>query len=208
MALLSQTVALSRICTIQTGHTARGRLDPAAHGNVLALQLRDVSPGGAIAEDGLTCVHLDPVPEKYVVRGGDVLFRSRGERTTAAALSGSFPLPVIAVLPLIILRPDPQVLSGSYLAWVINQEPAQRHFEESAQGTSLRMVSRSSLENLEIPVPSLETQQKILQIDALARQERDLAQQLTHVRHELIRRLLVEQASKRTSATRTKRTTK
>ncbi len=201
-------MTLSRVCSIQTGFTARGRLDPVEHGNVLALQLRDVAPNRAIEFNNLTRIHLDPVPEKYLVRGGDVVFRSRGESTTAAVIDSSLPLPALAVLPLMILRPNPQVLSGAYLAWVINQEPAQRHFEESAQGTSLRMVSRSSLERLKIAVPSLETQQRILQIDALAERERDLAQQLTHKRHELIRRLLVEQASKRTAATRMERTTK
>jgi len=201
-------MTLTGACTIQTVFTARGRLDPAEHGNVLALQLRDVAANGTIDFNYLTRIYLDPIPEKYLVGAGDVVFRSRSESMSAAVIDAPLPLPALAVLPLMILRPDPQVLSGAYLAWVINQEPAQRHFEESAQGTSLRMVSRSSLENLEIAVPSLETQQKILQIDALARRERELAQQLTHARHELIRRLLVEQAGKRTSSTRTKRMTK
>jgi restriction endonuclease S subunit len=196
------------VCTIQTGFTARGRLDPIEQGNVLALQLRDVAPNGTIDFNNLTRIHLDPVPEKYLVRTGDVVFRSRGESTIAAVIDSPLALPALAVLPLMILRPNPQVLSGAYLAWVINQGPAQRYFEENAQGTSMRMVLRSSLEGLTISVPSLEMQQRILQIDALAEREHDLAQQLTYRRHELIRRLLVEQAQQRASATRLKRMTK
>lgn len=126
-------MTLARMCAIQTGFTARGRLDHAENGNVLALQLRDVTPNGIIVFNNLTCLHLDHIPEKYLLRSGDVVFRSRGERTTAAVIDASFPAPALAVLPLMILRPDPQVLSGAYLAWAINQEPAQRHFEESAQ---------------------------------------------------------------------------
>jgi len=201
-------MTLSRVCTIQIGFTSRRRLDPAEHGNVLALQLRDVAPNGTSDFSNLTRIHLDPVPEKYLVQTGDVVFRSRGERTTAAVLDASFPAPALAVLPLMILRPNPQVLSGAYLAWFINQEPAQRHFEESAQGTSLRMVSRSSLENLKIALPSLGTQQRILQIDALAERELELAHLLTFKRHELIRRLLVERAGKRTTARGMERKTK
>lgn len=201
-------MTISGICKIQIGFTPRGRLESATHGNVLALQLRDVAPSGAIDCSGLTRIHLDPVPEKYLVRTGDVVFRSRGERTTAAVIDASFPAPALAVLPLMILRPDPQVLSGAYLAWVINQEPAQRHFEESAQGTSLRMVSRSSLEKLKIAVPGIEMQERILQLDALAERERDLADRLTIKRHELIRRLLVERAGKHTKASGMQRMTK
>lgn len=201
-------LTLSSLCTIQSGFTARGRLDPAEHGNVLALQLRDVPPSGDILFNNLTRIQLDPVPEKYLLRTGDVVFRSRGERTTAAVIDASFLVPALAVLPLMILRPHPHVLSGAYLAWIINQEPAQRHFEESAQGTSLRMVSRSSLEDLKIAVPSIETQQRILQLDAMAQRERGLAEQLTMKRHELIRRLLVERATKSNKAGGIERMTK
>lgn len=185
---------LSQVCAIQSGYTVRGRLDSAEHGNVLALQLRDIAPNGSIAIENLTRMQFDPVPDKYVLRQGDVLFRSRGERTTAAVIDVSFEDPALAVLPLMILRPNPQLLSGAYLAWVINQEPAQRHFEEEAQGTSLRMVSRATLEKLQIAVPDLETQQRILQIDVLAEHERELAQQLTLKHYELIHRVLVERA--------------
>ena len=115
-------------------------------------------------------------------------------------MDDSIPEPALAILPLMILRPDPQLLSGAYLAWAINQEPAQRHFEEEAQGTSLRMVSRTTLENLKIAVPDFETQQRILQIDALAEQERELAQQLTLKHYELIHRVLVERAQEHTTA--------
>jgi len=191
---------LSQVCTIQSGYTVRGRLDPAEHGNVLALQLRDIAPNGSVASGNLTRMQLDPVPGKYLLCRGDVLFRSRGERTTAAVIDVSFEDPALAVLPLMILRPNPQLLSGAYLAWVINQEPAQRHFEEEAQGTSLRMVSRATLEKLQIAVPDLETQQRILQVDALAERERELAQRLTLKHYELIHRILVERAQEHTTA--------
>jgi len=191
---------LSQVCTIQSGYTVRGRLDPAEHGNVLTLQLRDIAPNGSVASGNLTRMQLNPVPDKYLLRRGDVLFRSRGERTTAAVIDVSFEDQALAVLPLMILRPNTKLLSGPYLAWVINQEPAQRHFEEEAQGTSLRMVSRATLEKLQIAVPDLETQQRILQIDALAERERELAQQLTLKHYELIHRILVERAHEHITA--------
>jgi hypothetical protein len=191
--------ALSQVCSILTGFTARGRLDPAEHGGVLALQLRDILPNGSVASDSLTRIQLDNVPERYLVRTGDVVFRSRGERNTAAVVNESITEPAMVVLPLMILRPNTQLLSGAYLAWAINQEPAQRHFEVAAQGTSLRMVSRTSLEALTIAVPDFQTQQRILLIDALAERERELAQQLNLKRHELIRRVLIERAEEQHS---------
>ena len=185
---------LSQVCTIQTGFTARGRLEPAEHGSVLALQLRDIPSDASISWESVIRIQLDDVPERYFVRAGDVVFRSRGERNTAAVVDQSLLGPTIAVLPLMILRPDTQLVSSAYLAWAINQAEAQRQFEEEAQGTSLRMVSRSSLEKLQIPVPDFQIQQKILEIDALARHEHALTLQLAAKRHELMHHILIERA--------------
>lgn len=185
---------LAELCSIQTGFTSRGRLEPIAHGGVLALQLRDILPNGHISKQSLIRVQIEDASERYLARPGDVLFRSRGERSTAAVIEDSIPEPVLAILPLIILRPNSSLLSGAYLAWAINQEPAQRHFKEAAQGTSLRMVPRRAIESLKIAVPSFEIQRRILQVDALAERERELAEQLTKKSYELIHRVLVERA--------------
>lgn len=193
------TATLADVCAIQIGFTARGRLESVTHGGVLALQLRDFLPNGRISEQRLARVQLEGASERYLARTGDVVFRSRGERNTAAVIEDSITEPVLAILPLMILRPNLSLVSGAYLAWTINQEPAQRHFEEEAQGTSLRMVSRSAIERLKIAIPSFEIQQRILQVDALAERERELAEQLTLKNYELIHRLLVERAKEYTS---------
>jgi hypothetical protein len=198
-------MALAAICSIQSGFTARGRLEPSEHGNVLALQLRDILPTDKIEADNLTRIHLNSALDKYLVRSGDVVFRSRGERTTAAVVDASFSGEALAVLPLMILRPNTNLLSGAYLAWAINQEPAQRYFLEMSQGTNLRMVSRAALEELEVAVPELDVQAQILRIDALAERERELAEQLTLKRHELIHRVLVERAQGHTAISGMKR---
>jgi hypothetical protein len=199
MLLQTNVLRLDRVCTIQSGFTARGRLEPAEHGNVLGLQLRDILPTDKIALEGLTRIQLDSAPDKYLVRSGDVVFRSRGERTTAAVIDDAFSGEALAVLPLMILRPNTNLLTGAYLAWAINQGPTQRFLLEKSQGTNLRMVSRAALEELEIAVPELDVQAQILNIDALAENERELAEQITLKRHELIHRVLVERAQGHTA---------
>jgi len=93
---------LGDACTIHTGYTARGRLEPTAAGGVLAIQLRDISPDGLIDPERLTRVQLDGLADRYFVRAGDVVFRSRGERNTASALDQRLREPALAVLPLMV----------------------------------------------------------------------------------------------------------
>lgn len=186
---------LGDACTIHTGYTARGRLEPAIVGGALAIQLRDISPEGHVDPDRLTRVQIDGSPDRYLVRAGDVVFRSRGDRNTASALDERFREPAVAVLPLLVLRPKRALITSEYLAWIINQPPTQRYFDSAARGTNIRMIPRSSLDELEIDVPDLETQKKIIAIDALAARELELSLAAAEARRKLISLSLIERAT-------------
>ena len=166
---------LSDVCTIHSGFTARGKLESVDIGGVPTIQLRDISAEGAVDPARLARASLEGATERYFVKAGDVVFRSRGERTTACALDRRFVEPAVAVLPLIVLRPKRDMVLPEFLAWAINQPAAQRHFDEAAYGTSIRMVPRSSLDDLEIDIPDIATQRKVVAIDALAERERQLS---------------------------------
>lgn len=199
---------LADACTIHTGYTARGRLEPAAAGGVLAIQLRDISHEGIVDPERLTRVQLDGLADRYFVRTGDVVFRSRGERNTASALDDRLQEPALAVLPLMVLRPKRDVVTPEYLAWAINQPPAQRHFDSAARGTNIRMIPRSSLDDLELDVPDIEVQEKIVVIDALAERERELTHLAADTRRKMISLLLVERANSMRPKTRQERMSK
>lgn len=199
---------LADACTIHTGYTARGRLEPTTAGGVLAIQLRDISSDGLVDPERLTRVQLEDLADRYFVRAGDVVFRSRGERNMASALDERLREPALAVLPLIVLRPNRNVVTPAYLAWAINQPPAQRHFDIAARGTNIRMIPRSSLDDLELDVPDIETQEKIVAVDALAERERELTQLAGETRRKMISLILVERASRMRPKTRQERTSK
>ncbi|MFN3890748.1 MAG: restriction endonuclease subunit S [Beijerinckiaceae bacterium] len=199
---------LTDACTIHTGYTARGRLEPTSAGGVLAIQLRDISPAGLVDPERLMRVQLEDLADRYFVRAGDVVFRSRGERNTASALDERLQEPALAVLPLMVLRPKHNVVTPAYLAWAINQPPAQRHFDIAARGTNIRMIPRSSLDDLELDVPDIETQERIVAIDALAERERELTQLAAETRRKMMSLILVDRASRMRPMTREKRTSK
>ena len=185
---------VSDLSTIHTGYTTRSRLETADRGGLLAIQLGDLSPDGRVNPERLTRVRLGSLPDKHLVSTGDVVFRSRGERNTAFALDVRFREPALAVLPLFVLRPKTDIVLPEYLAWAMNQPPAQRHFDSFARGTGLRMVPRSSLGTLDIDVPDLETQRKIVAIDALAERERALSVLAADKRRQLTSLLLADRA--------------
>jgi restriction endonuclease S subunit len=129
---------------------------------------------------------LGGLADRYFVKGGEVIFRSRGEPNTAVAIGKSLQEPAAVILPLAIIRPDPVRVLPEYLAWAINQPDAQRRLGAEAQGTSLRMIPMAVLENLDIAVPELPMQKRIVELDALARQEGQLLRQLAGRREDLV----------------------
>jgi len=176
---------LASLCSILPGYAARAKLDRAEVGGTLAIQLGDVRPEGAIETAGLSRVALADVAAKYFVSPGDVVFRSRGESTTAAALDDSLAEPALVILPLIILRPNPQRLDAGYLAWAINQQSAQRQLREGSQGGAMRMVAKPALAELDVPVPDLRTQRAVVEAACLAHRQRDLERGLADLRERL-----------------------
>ena len=198
---------LGKACSIFSGYTARTGLDAAALGGVLAIQLRDLPPCGTLDVSRLTRVQLGDVQDRHLVHAGDVLFRSRGDRNTAAAVGRDLREGAVAVLPLMILRPRSDIVSAEYLAWAINHPTTQRFFDSVARGTKLRMVSRASLEHLELDIPDIETQRKIVAIAALADREQALSLQAAGLRKELTSKILGERAKRPRRAAATERTT-
>ena len=61
---------LSDLSDIHSGYTARGRLDPAPDGGVLALQLRDIGTTGEMSASDFQRYHLNKLSDRYFVRGG------------------------------------------------------------------------------------------------------------------------------------------
>jgi hypothetical protein len=169
-------------------------MDVAEAGGTLAIQMRDVHADVDLTADKLLRYVLDDLPERYMVRGGEVIFRSRGAPNTAAVVSHKITEPVAITLPLVILRPKVEIVLPDYLAWVINQPQAQRYFDSEAQGTNMRMIPKAVLEQLEVPLPDLETQSLIVSVHKLAKREGSLLRDLADRREQLSSIILAERA--------------
>ena len=184
---------LADVCKIRMGFTVRHRLEPVEETGVKAIQLRDVMFGGEVNPARLKEFDLPDVPKHYRATGGDVVFRSRGARNTASVIDESWDDSAVVISPLVLLRPNRELVTPRYLAWVINQPLAQRYFDKSDLGTNLRMISRPSLDGLVIDVPKLGIQDAVVEMDALATLELNLSIQKLEKQRELMSARLLGQ---------------
>lgn len=115
-------------------------------------------------------------PEKYLVRKGDVLFVSRGVRNCAAVIE-SVPENTIASSTFYILRVNSAV-DPAYLAWCLNQTPAQAQIGQIRTGAGTPIVQRNVLGDIQIPVPPLTEQKRIAEFASLMAEELNLRNRL------------------------------
>ncbi len=181
---------IQALCDVQIGYQHRGGIDDPASGTHCIIQIKDIKTivdnGGSI----LDCDSIDRVtpkgnPDRYLVSKGDVLFLSRGQKLFAVALP-DVPPDTIAAHYFYILRPDTSIILPEYLAWYINQTPAQNFIESRMRGSHMLMIPKSSFEHLEIEIPSLKIQKSIIELDRLRRREESLLTKLIDTRQRLV----------------------
>jgi hypothetical protein len=132
--------------------------------------------------------------QRYQIHGGDVLFMSRGTRNLGWAIE-ALPEPALAPVSFYVLRPHKRVLP-SYLAWFLNQGQAQTVIDQIRTGAGTPIVQRKDFEQLEVVVPGLETQQRIVELGALQVREQELLKQLSHAvdrAHASVGRTIIDQ---------------
>lgn len=174
----AKIVELRELAEVSAGHPVRGAVDDLPAGNVAMVQMRDIGGEGQIGWDGV--VRIDPPGKRLpdFLKVGDLIFTTRGARNVAAVIE-QVTGPAICAPNLFLIR-----LAGmgaclpDYLAWYMNQRPAQAYFQRSATGTSIMNIRREVVEALEVPLPALCEQEAITGMSRAARAEKQLLQQL------------------------------
>jgi restriction endonuclease S subunit len=65
-----------------------------------------------------------------------------------------------------------------YLAWLLNQRPCQRYFEQNAEGTLTKSIRRNVLEDTPVVVPPLAEQRAVVELAESIKRERQVMEQL------------------------------
>jgi restriction endonuclease S subunit len=181
---------LKDIAAIRSGYLFRGKIEPDASGRYQVIQIGDITPDARLSAKPLVRVSLPDIKSTQILEKGDVLFISRGPRKQAAPINDWLEN-AIATSQFFILRPAGTVLP-EYLAWYINQRPAQRYIEEHSTGTSVTLINLEALKTLPVETPPMETQTRIAQIHQLSLRERELVEAIQNRRRALIEMTLLK----------------
>lgn len=184
---------LGNISTVQAGYSFRSRLESLDTGAVAVIQMKDLTSANRVDCSDLARVDMELPKEHHLVRPGDLIFRSRGLTSNSAILTDD-PGDAVLAAPLLRIRAKGGAVLPEYLNWYISQQPAQMYFASCAAGTALKMISKQSLEKLEVLLPSLEKQHLIVEMALLAVAEKRMMSKLADKRYQYISKTLLQLA--------------
>lgn len=134
-------------------------LDP--NGDYHVIQLVDVQDGQLIT-DQLQTVTVNGGGSKlknFLVQEGDIIISNRGSSTKVAIIP-PFEGKLLLTQNFHAIRPHPE-LSTLYLKAYLESPVAQAYIQPMQQGTVVKVLGIKELNNLMVPLQSLETQKKI-----------------------------------------------
>lgn len=177
---------IKEITIIQTGLFAK----PAGIGELVYLQSKHFDEYGQLHSVLHPDLVAEGISEKHLLKDGDVLFAAKGTKNFAAVFENHNE-PSVASTSFFVLKSADKKVMPHYVAWFLNNHTTQTLLKGKAIGTSMPSISKQVLENLEIPIPSLETQMAILQITKLRTIEKILKQQIEALREKQMQRLIL-----------------
>lgn len=177
---------LSDIAEIRFGINARTQ----SQGDVLCLQGKDFDDLGELNATAFSYIDENQCKDTDLLQHGDVLFAAKGSRNYAVTWNDQLPKAVASSTFFVMRMLDKNVLP-EYLAWYLMSAHAARHFEKNIKQATVRSVSKSDFENLQIKVPAVSRQEAIIKLHKIYLKDLKLQSRRSEILKKLIFNLIV-----------------
>lgn len=180
-----QIARLSDIALVRSGFPFRAKVKAISDGGVPVVQPKDIVEGGMLEPCGVVRTKILHLKADYLLHAGDTLLALRG-RIAAADYSGRPSAMCVASGSLLVLRPKVEQLLPGYLTVFFNSEYGRACVTRIVAQTTATFVSRSDLESLEIPVPDVDRQIRLIAMARNVARYADLTRRRTTLLNSLV----------------------
>ena len=188
---------LSNIANIHPGHPFRGTITPVPGAETHVVQVRDIDEYGEINTQQLITTELIGRKKPDYLQTKDILFVVKGARHFATYVQ-QHPKYSVCSPYFFIIRVYPEELSDTlydepdsvlpeFISWQLNQLPAQRYFQNSAEGSLYVSIRRKILEDTPITLLPIATQKQIMSLHRAAIKEQKILHQLINNRQQQLK---------------------
>lgn len=187
-------IKLKNLARVQTGYSFRSRLEASIGGAIAVIQMKDLLRDNTVDCGGLLKIDMKVLKDHHFAKKGDLVFRSRGQLTTSALILED-PGKAVVAAPLLKIRVmKPETVLPEYLNWYISQRDAQVFLTSKADGTVQKMISKQTVEDLEVSLPCPEQQKSIVELASMSAREQTVLRTLAEKRKQYIETILTQLA--------------
>lgn len=161
-------------------------------GDIACLQVKDL----LMSSPKTTAVHIEYTPKmaNYLLREGDLLFAGKG--TTYLCQVFNFDILAVPSTTLYSIRLRSDIISPEYLCWYMNHPSIVALIKKAQAGSSTPLIHKPTLENLGITIPDKKTQQLVVHLSNLQKQEEHILKEIAVKRRQLTNQLLINVLNK------------
>ena len=155
-----------------------------APGDCRLLQVASFGDEGQLLPGApVVSVAVEQVPAQHQLRAGDVLLTAKGARLVAACVEAAW-LPAAAATTLLVLRLRTAACLPEFLALWLNQPATRAALQRRLSATTVPTLNKRDLLEVVLPgnLPSLANQQRLLRLQQLRLEEKEVTMRLLHVR--------------------------
>jgi hypothetical protein len=186
---------LGDIADIRSGHPFRGSIEPDKNGDVHVVQVRNTKATGEIIQDEVIKTTLTSKKQPDWLKSGDILFVAKGAKHYSALVE-DLPKQTVCSPHFFLVRIKPALkalVTPEFICWQLNQLPAQRYFQTTAEGSLYLSVRRQILEYVPITMLPIEKQRQLTAMHRCAVKERKVLQQLIDNRQQQLEAIAISE---------------
>ena len=185
---------LYEIAGIQTGYIKRDNNKPSESIILPIITLKNLSVNGAIKYDEIGKETVDTTDRYPQLKKGDVVFAAKGIRRTAGVVD-RYIEGLTASNHLLIIELNQEYtdkILPEFLAFYLRQKPALDYFKLNETGSHIPFISAAVLKEIEIDIPEVKKQKKLVEIEGLMSREEELTEELFKLKAKYNRGVLTE----------------
>lgn len=167
-------IKLSEIADVLSGYTFRRAVVASNDEGVGVIRVQDIKDRLVIKDEALVKTLLDSSRTSAFVSTGDVVVGSRGFFKAAVVQSNK---PIVASSSVYVLKFKDKRFLPEFLAIYMNSTIAQKEMNKIAKGSSISIIFRRDLVDLEIPLKPLEEQRKLVDLYQNVLRQKELLNQ-------------------------------
>ena len=169
---------LNSLAEIKSGYTFRERVVSVESGDVFVIQPKDLSD---FSYSKMARINLSKNMQKHLLEKGNVLLSNRG---TFEAMTYDGQYPVIGSGGFFVIQVNDNRLIPEYLSLFLNSDLAQRTFSRLQESMTIPALTRTQLADIEVPIPPIKEQQKLIEFERLQKKEHDLMERLVSLKEQ------------------------